>query len=980
MVGRDLAGRDLISRSLVGQGVAGRDVANRNPVSRNPVGRNPVGRDLVGRELVGRAAELALVDSVLTAGATGPGLLLRGGPGAGKTALLRAAAERARVAGHRVLWATGARAERGFAFSGLHQLLYPVRQDVERLPSPRREVLRRVLADCHHADRLAVSAALLALLAELASAGPVLVVLDDAQWVDPSSAEVLAFVARRLRDRPDRLLAATAADQPTPLAEAGLHDGELPPLDGPAARALLAAHHPDLAPHVRRRVLDEARGNPLALLELPAALAEEQRTGAAPLPAFLPLGRRLAERFGSPVRELPGSARRALLLAALDEDASLAAVTGTSGTAARTALAPAERAGLVRLGPNRVTFAHPVCRLAVVHLASGEQRRRAHAALAGATSGHARARHLGEATPEPDDAVAGELEGAAGRAAANGRLTAAAVSCLRAAELSEDPADRVRRRAQAAYWAWQGGRVGWATDLVRHRVAGDPPDLAAAAVAAYVLAFRDGELDVAHDRLVRALDDPGTTPPVRDTLLEALLHVCSTAATPELWASFDAVLSRHGGSRSAQPGLCRDEPRGRPARERLVELLGAPAAERGGAPLLPLAPVAIAADAAAELRRALCRPVAPEPGDGGFPAAVSDRELELAVVDCTASGLWDEAEVLARRGLAFAESTGLNVVGAVFRARLALLAALRGRDEEARELADRVLRWATPRGVGQALALARRALALAAVGAGDYDRAYEHACRIGPTGSTDPANPTSPSSHTSSKSPAGPTNPISPSTTCQLTPDAAELVLDLVEAAVRTGRTEEARAHLAAVRAAGLDRVSPGTALLVAGATAVAAPDERADALFRAALALPGRDRRPFAHARIRSAYGQWLRRTRAIGPARRELAAALEVLERLGARPWAARVRDDLRATGLTPDRAPDHAPDRPARLTAQEESVARLAASGLTNKQIAAKLYLSDRTVGAHLYKVFPKLGVSSRTALRDALEEVDRVGTAD
>jgi DNA-binding CsgD family transcriptional regulator len=197
------------------------------------------------------------------------------------------------------------------------------------------------------------------------------------------------------------------------------------------------------------------------------------------------------------------------------------------------------------------------------------------------------------------------------------------------------------------------------------------------------------------------------------------------------------------------------------------------------------------------------------------------------------------------------------------------------------------------------------------------------------------------------------------------------MILDLVEAAVRTGRTDQARAHVAAAQQAGIARISPRTALTTTGAAALAAPDHQAGPLFEAALSLPEADRWPFQQARIHLAYGQWLRRTRDTTRARGHLRAAIETLDRLGARPWVQRARDELRATGIATAR-PD---TRAASLTAQERQIAELAATGLTNKQIGERLFLSHRTVSAHLHRLFPKLGITSRAALHDALDAITR-----
>jgi DNA-binding CsgD family transcriptional regulator len=273
------------------------------------------------------------------------------------------------------------------------------------------------------------------------------------------------------------------------------------------------------------------------------------------------------------------------------------------------------------------------------------------------------------------------------------------------------------------------------------------------------------------------------------------------------------------------------------------------------------------------------------------------------------------------------------------RAHLALIAAARGDDEQVRELTAEMLRWAMPRGVNAARLAVHRASSLAALGRGDFEEAYREAAAISPPGI--------------------------------LTPHALWVVMDLVEAAVRTGRQHEAAAHVTAMREAGVAGISPRLALLATASAALTAPPGAAAQLFEQALGLPGAGRWPFELARVQLAYGEHLRRVRATSAARIHLSAALSAFRALGARPWADRAAHELRATRMTVTTTPCHGP---AVLTAQEHQIAALAAAGLTNKQIGQRLYLSPRTIGAHLYRIFPKLGISTRAALRDALAALD------
>ncbi|MFI9643772.1 AAA family ATPase [Micromonospora sp. NPDC051925] len=911
-------------------------------------------------ELIGRSAETELLDALLRGRERIPALLVSGDIGVGKTALLRAMDEQARLAGRRVVWITGAPAEADLSYSGLHQLLYSLRSDLDRLPLHQRVTLSRILG---HTDgptpgRLATCVATLSLVTDLADDGGLVVLVDDAQWVDRESTELLAFVARRTCDLAGLVMVA-AVRQPRPLlAAAGQYGRQLAPLSDDDAGLLIDAWHPALHSRVRRVLLDHARGNPLALIELPKALSEEQRYASLPLPVHLPVTPRISEHFGARIRELPESARQILLVAALDERCHLATIAEATGeTDVTTQLGPAERHNLVTMGTDRLLFTHPLIRLTTIDLATRGELRTAHRRLAGVTNADqdARATHLAAAALGPDDAVADALAAAGNRAAGRGVLTTAAEMFARAAELSTALAGRAERLGIAAQLACRAGWLQWAKQL--NAAAGAlGANTHAAAISAYILSLDGGDVDMAHRRLLRVFDDPATSVPMRRLALEMLFHVCVIADRPDHWAALDTVLALTDFESADIVFRCRAILSGRDGdastmRERFLELLdGWPKtpAELTVLSTASLSATAVALDAVTELLPVL----------RGLPDASADNRavptarfgLHIEVLDRYHSGRWDEAETLLREGTAVAGVSGLRTLEGISRCQRALLAAVRGETEQALELTDEVLRWATPRGIGLAIILAHHARALVALGTGDHEQAYASLAGIAPAGAV-----------------------------ARLPVSARCIVFDLADAAVRTGHGQQAAAYLETLREAGFDRLSPRMAMLTCGAAALLALDSRTHEVFRKALAAPGHERWPLEHARIRLAYGERLRRSKEIGPARVELGAALEILERLGARPWAERARHELRAAGLAVARPAAG----PAGLTAQEESVARLAAQGLTNKQIAVRLRLSDRTVSGHLYKVYPKLGVTSRTGLRDALEiraGWDADGTAD
>ena len=484
-------------------------------------------------------------------------LLLSGEPGVGKTALLDVAAAEAAASGLRVLRAGGVEFEADISFSGLNQLLLPLREDLSRLDGPARDALSVALGFTEGplADRLTVASEVLALLRQAASARPLLLVVDDLQWLDRSTAAVLGRVTRRLAGAPVGFLAASRSGEEGFFERGDLPGHEIRPLDQAAAAALIEARFPALADRVRQRLLAEAQGNPLALLELPAALSGPQRTAAQPLPAILPLSRRLQALFASRVSDLPAPARRLLLLAVLDGTGDLGPLRAVvAGPGEFTDLAAAERAGLVRMdgGSGRLAFRHPLTRSAIMELSASDERRAAHRTLAGqlADQPERRAWHLAEAAVEPDERIAGLLEEAAQRILRRGDAVGAVATLLRAAELSPRRADRSSRMALAAYiGADVLGDLKSASQLLNDVRRADPGiggSLAAAVAAAHGLLNGDGDVDTAHRLLVGAINSQAGRPDTSDTAfveaLHTLLLVCSFGGRSELWEPFYAAL------------------------------------------------------------------------------------------------------------------------------------------------------------------------------------------------------------------------------------------------------------------------------------------------------------------------------------------------------------------------------------------------------------------------------------------------------
>jgi DNA-binding CsgD family transcriptional regulator len=911
--------------------------------------------------LFGRDDQLELVRGFLgRAAVDGDALIVLGQPGVGKSALLRAAEAMAAGPGGRVLSASGVESEADVTFSGLHEALFPLYDEMADLPDPYREALSVALGfgDGPPPDRLRVANATLTLLATAArSAPPLLLTLDDLQWLDRSSAVVLSMVARRLRGTRVAVLGAARSGDESFFERSGLSTVELGPLDDEAAGELINARFPALAPAVRARLLDESEGNPLAVLELPAALSHRERSGLGALPAVLPLSRRLQGLFRTRVASLPDRSRWLLLLVALDPtgDTRVFEPDGDSGSSLDD-LAPAEEAGLAFIDPTarRVMFRHPMIRSAVVELSTVVDRREAHQRLAElwADQPDRQVWHLAEATVYADERVAALLERASERVLRRGDGVGAVTTLVRAADLSPKPSDRARRMALAAYiGADVTGQLQDASRLLADAHEMDPGldgSLQAAATAALLLLTGEGDVETAHQVLAGAIASHGPEddePVVVSEALNTLLMVCHFGGRPELWEPFDRELAKLD---TEAPAILRlsGQLLGDPARKaapvlaELDDVVGRLTTEKDPVHVIRTAIACFYVDRLGACREALGR-LARETPEGATGTLVINA-LCLLGYDSFLSGEWDIAAREAERAAELCRVGGFHLIGA-WPARYiqALLAAGRGDYETVRSIADEMVQWAVPRGVKSVQWYAWHAETLAALGQGDFDGAYRRASAISPPGTF--------ASHAYF---------------------ALLVPMDVVEAAVHSDRRAEAAAHVKAMRDLNIASLSSRLALLVAGSAAMASRVEDGVDRFEEALALPDSDRWPFERARIELAYGERLRRAGAVSDARSHLAAALATFERLGATPWIERAANELRATGQTRVRA--IAGGRAA-LTPQEFEIATLAASGLSNKEIAQRMFLSPRTVAAHLYRAFPKLGVTSRAGLRDALNSL-------
>ncbi|MEV6039206.1 AAA family ATPase [Nonomuraea sp. NPDC052116] len=900
--------------------------------------------------MIGRNAEIALISGLIAESGTGRGnaVVVYGEAGIGKSALL---AEAARAAGDDVLVLriTGVEAEAELPFAALHLLLRPARHLVAGLPEAQRAALLGAFGETQGGaqDRFLVGLAVLTLLAELAEERPLLCLIDDVQWLDRASADALVFAARRLGAERITMILAARDDGAQPPVQ-GVPELRLAGLGRADCERLLAGSAADLVPEARDRVIEEAEGNPLALLEFAAALVPEQRAGRlAPLPLQaprLPLPGRLEQSLRAAIRRLPEATQLLLLVAAAEGSGSLELVLRAAEGfgAGLPDLEPGERHHLVQISDGRLRFRHPLVKTAAYHEAPLARRVAAHRALADALHGdeHAdrRAWHLSAAAVGPDEEISDVLAAAGERARQRGSHASAATAYERAAQLTVDQGRRARRLAAAAESAMGAGqlaRAGAAADRGR-RLTGDP------VVLARLVA-------------VRAAVDSEHGSPTPAALIDAAAGIARTApadaasllatAAAEAWFAGDhAALGRAAELlESVVPG---DDPVAGTVRGMERVAAGDPAA---GLPLMR----------AAVSPRAATDPVAGTYAVfGALMTGDDEAACELAaarVAACREQGLigalphalqlLTQAQLLRGRHAEAAESGAeawriAHDTGQAGRLRhlhgiLAWLAAVEGEDDTCVRLA------------GQADGAARErhgsgwggcALILLDLVRARYEAAAERMARIldGPLGHT---------------------------------VIVTFAMADHVEACARLGdpgRASEAFARFDAWAAAS---GRPGAAAVAHRCRALLAPRGEAEAHYSAALEWHARGGRVFEHARTELLYGEWLRRARRRSDAGAQLRSAMGRFAALGAAPWAERARTELAATGARADLPELGVAAKPLdALTPQELQVVRLAATGATNRQIGAQLFLSPRTVGFHLYKAYPKLGISSRADLAD------------
>jgi DNA-binding CsgD family transcriptional regulator len=892
--------------------------------------------------LVGREPELTRIDLTIAGGRDGAStLLLIGDPGLGKSALVRAAAERAGQAGLRVLQASGVESESELAFAGLHLLLRPVLDSLPRIPARQADALRSAfgMADGPSPDRFLVGIATLGVLADAAEQGPLLLAIDDAHSMDRGSLEAVAFAVRRLQAEPVATL--VASRDPGTAAMFGAADLlVLGPLDDQASQVLVGREAPALRGSMRRRVLAEAAGNPLALVEL--SVAATQRAEPEPaLAVAIPPSDRMERLFEHRLRDVPAPTRRLLLVAAANDDDDARPVLSAGALLGLSAadLRPAEDQGLLALKGDQIVWRHPLARSVVYHVARGDERRDAHAALARAFE-HAPERHawhLAATADGPDEGAAQALESTAHAMSRRTGFDAAARALMRAAQLSPGAADHARRLVMAAEMALAAGRVDLVRDLIPQIEAatGDPALRARASMAR------------AHLRTII-----GSSAGVRPTTGEEIGRVL--AADPRLGfamlglAAGQSFLMADGALREAVQGVARSVPgpggeawrlyclaasdASLPASDFLPHLDGL-LAQGGDDPAIARI-IALTYwhldlhDPAVGLLTEIVDGMrGREPGD--LPAFLVT--LALSSID---NGRLADARALAVETAQLAADVGQPLMTGASHAIHALVAARTGDLSEVADHAEAAARHSRDAVV---LAIAAWARGLEALGGGRHEEAARHLGGI--------VRPGGPASH----------------------PEIARWAIgDLAEAIKGSPAVEDVRA-IAEVHARAEVGVSSRVRHVARRAMALVSPEAGAEARFGDAFAVEVVDQWPFEHARTQLASGEWLRRQRRVREARVQLGAAAAAFENLGCSAWAERAAGELRSAGVAVDRSMGPASDE---LTPQQLQIAQLAARGLSNSEIATRLYLSPRTVGFHLYNVFPKLGVTTRAQLAGAL----------
>jgi DNA-binding CsgD family transcriptional regulator len=895
-----------------------------------------------------RGAEQRLLQQLILPGPHVHVVTVRGEAGIGKTTLLAGVADAAAGAGWRVLRASGSTSEAKLSLAGLHQLLRPLLSAVDDLPPAQRATVNSAFGLARGsgpAHLLQLYIACLTLLSQQSEHAPLLLVVDDAQWIDQATRDILAFIARRLADDP---IAIIFGSREAVSADLGPDSRtiDLSPLAVQEANHLL-----DLLPQppkgeARAAILAQAGGNPLGLVELTRAAAANPGAAADWHRGALALTDRLRQSFTASARSLPEQTQHALLLAAADDNTelNLSYLSGLLGVTAD-AWPPAQAAGLITISDGSAVFSHPLIRSAIYQSASPAARVGAHRALAAALQQQPQrqAWHLAAATTGPDEALAKRLESIAEEAGALGRFEEAATAWQRAAEFSLDRPAAARLLAMAATATGWIGQVERAASLASRALALTTESAVrgrAHVVLGYVLS-----LTFEHGRTVDLISD--LVPELAGTadLLWASVNYAAKAA---YYSGDDALCERvlvmlgrlNGGLPAWQAAVGSEaDVRAsalwcgtavRPLTDRSAKLAAIRELTSQVSPrqYLPLAAAAMLAD---DPRRAVVLR-----SQAGDTPELLGRGTVLMIITWSLleTGQWDDALEYSGRARALTAIYHDPVVDASVTTAAAYIAACRGNCSAAADDAMSVLGISGLTARSSVTARANHAMGMTALVQDRNDEAFDWLCQLAADGGQ--------GTHYR---------------------EALFGLIDLAEAARRTGRQPEASRLVEAALSGVQGELSPRLLQVHALCRALLADGTAAEAHFLEALSVIDGDHVPFERARVRLSYGQWLRRERRHKDARRHLNAAAHVFRRLAATPWLNAATHEQRAAGVRSDFS---TADQLSSLSPSERQVVLLAAEGLTNPEIAARLFVSPRTVGAHLYRSFSKLGVSNRTQL--------------
>jgi DNA-binding CsgD family transcriptional regulator len=877
---------------------------------------------------------------------------LTGQPGVGKSALQARVAEHALSSGFTVLSARGSQSESHLPYAGLHQLLRPILSRVPELPAQQGQSLLAGfgMVPAVEVNRFFTSLAVLELLADAAGEAPLLVCLDDLHWMDRPSVDAMAFVARRIATERVVLLCTSRPEPQLFGDDQTVTWIELQGLPDEAAGELLRSRAPGLAPRLRERVIEHAGGNPLALVEFARAL-ESGRDDWLVLDDELPMTTRLERAFASRADELGPAARAVVDVAALDDgddlEQVLAAAAILAGAAVdRQGALPAVELGLLTVSGPTYAISHPLIGSALRQAMPQERRERGHAALATVLSAHPERAiwHRAGSVSGRDEPIASELERAAAEARRRGAFATALARLERAAALSPDPLDRATRLLSAAELGYELGRIAqveqikaqvtrmtlrprdrsrltWLTGAFHDGATSEPAEIRKLVELARH-ATRQDDTDLAMQLLFGAARrvwwrDPGEA--VRREIVAAAHEIPVPAGDPRLLA----VL-----------GLAESLELSAPVIEQLDR---SPADGGGQADLAAL--LGIAAFCAGDFVRAesfLSVAIHDLRSEGRLSLlaeALSIRawaEINLGVFDAARS---------ADEGMRLADETGQRVWAGSARIAVALVDAIGGAWNARHALLAQAEQTALqlPNASSSLLAGAQLVRGLGELGADRPEPAYGELLRV-----------------------------FVPTDAAYQRVQQLWTVSYLAEAAVRSGRRNDAMTLVRSLDQLGSSSSAVGTAIALEYCHAVLADDASAEELFLSALAGAGRPF-PWHQARLQLAYGSWLRRQRRVTESRDPLRAARTAFDALGAKPWALRADQELRATGERGWRPTASGREQ---LSPQETQIAELVAQGLSNREIGQRLFLSHRTIGSHLYRIFPKLGITSRQQLAGVL----------